>query len=62
MTGDAKLGMLLGVGVVIAAALVYYRPDGAQASGKDSAVQVQVQNNSRAVPLSPLPKLELPRE
>ena len=28
MSGDAKLGLLLGIGVVVAAALVFYRPDG----------------------------------
>jgi len=54
MSGDAKLGLLLGIGVVIAAALVYYRPDG---GSKGVPVKAEVQNGARSVPLSPGPKL-----
>jgi hypothetical protein len=54
MTGDVKLGLLLGVGVVVAAALVYYRPEAAQASGKELPVKAQVGGSgSRTVQLSP---------
>jgi hypothetical protein len=55
MTGDAKLGLLLGIGVVVAAALMYYRPD---VGNKDTAaVKAEVQNGARPVQLSPSPKL-----
>jgi hypothetical protein len=54
MTGDVKLGLLLGVGVVLAAALVYYRPETAQASGKEMPVKAQVEGSgTRTVQLSP---------
>jgi len=54
MTGDVKLGLLLGVGVVVAVALVYYRPETAQASGKELPVKAQVGGSgSRTVQLSP---------
>ena len=54
MTGDVKLGLLLGVGVVVAAALVYYRPETAQASSKEMPVKAQVGDSGiRTVQLSP---------
>ena len=59
MTGDAKLGLLLGVGVVVAAALMYYRPEALQSS-TDAAVKAQAQNNAKPVQLSPMPKLGMP--
>jgi hypothetical protein len=51
MTPDAKLGLLLGVGLVVAAALVYYRPDPVQANDSAS-VKAQV-GNSRSIQLAP---------
>ncbi len=54
MSGDAKLGLLLGIGVVVAAALVYYRPEG---SAKSVPVKAEVQSSARPVQLSPSPKL-----
>lgn len=54
MTGDAKLGLLLGIGVVVAAALIFYRPDN---GAKSPAVKAEVQNG-RAIQLSPSPKGE----
>ena len=62
MTGDAKLGLLLGVGVVVAAALAYYRPDALPPNDAETAVKAQAQNSSKPVHLSPMPKLGLPRE
>lgn len=53
MTGDVKLGLLVGVGVVIAAALVYYRPEGVQAGGEPAAMKAPVSNGNRSVQLSP---------
>lgn len=54
MTGDVKLGLLLGVGVVVTAALVYYRPEAAQAGAKELPVKAQVAGSgSRTVQLSP---------
>lgn len=37
MPGDAKLGLILGVGLVVTAALVYYRPDGAHVRSSEAA-------------------------
>ena len=54
MSGDAKLGLLLGIGVVVAAALVYYRPEGIT---KAPAVKAEVQSSARPAQLSPAPKL-----
>jgi hypothetical protein len=54
LSGDAKLGLLLGIGVVVAAALVFYRPDGA---APKNAPKAEVQSGARTVPLSPAPKL-----
>ena len=59
MSGDARLGLLLGIGVVVAAALVYYRPDG-PSTGKPAPVKAEMQNGARSVPLSPAPKLNTP--
>jgi len=59
MSGDAKLGLLLGIGVVVAAALIYYRPDG-PTTGRTAPVKAEMQNGVRSVPLSPAPKLNTP--
>ena len=53
MTGDVKLGLLIGVGVVIAAALVYYRPEGIQAGAEPPALKAPISNGNRTVQLSP---------
>jgi len=55
MTGDAKLGLLVGVGLVVTAALVYYRPEGVQAQGSETeAVALRASDDLyRTVQLSP---------
>lgn len=60
MTGDAKLGLLVGVGLVVAAALVYYRPDNVQAQGTETAAKAAAAQDDmyRTVQLSPSPKAE----
>ncbi len=58
MTWDMKLGMLVGVGLVVAAALVFYRPDvSAEAPSSQAAVkaQVRIPGGYRTVQLSPMP-------
>lgn len=49
MPSDAKLGLLVGVGVVVAIALVYFKPE-----SKPNAPPAEVQGGHRAAPLSPL--------
>ncbi|MCX7701718.1 MAG: hypothetical protein N2039_12650 [Gemmataceae bacterium] len=51
MPGDAKFGLLLGVGIVVAAALVYYRPEPPRSAQEDS-VKVQTPANPKPVRLS----------
>ena len=55
MTGEVKLGLLLGVGVVVAAALIYYRPDGTTAKPTEASVKAQVGRAERSIQLSPAP-------
>lgn len=54
MTGDAKFGLLLGVAIVVATALVYYRPDAVR-SRRDDSANSQVRSAPKAVRLSKMP-------
>jgi hypothetical protein len=58
MTWDMKLGLLVGVGLVVAAALVFYKPEGAGLRAGETAAkaQIQSQNGYRTVQLSPMPQ------
>lgn len=58
MTWDMKLGLLVGVGLVVAAALVFYKPEGAGLHAGETAAkaQIQTQNGHRTVQLSPMPQ------
>ena len=50
MTWDEKLGLLVGVALVVLVALVYYKPEGGSWRRKDPAAQVR----SGQVQLSPM--------
>ena len=41
MSKDAKLGLVLGIGLVIIIAVVFFRKDSVQARGPDTAAAVQ---------------------
>jgi hypothetical protein len=58
MTWDMKLGLLVGVGVVVAAAVVFYKPDGAGLRAGETAAkaQIQTQGGYRTIQLSPMPR------
>ncbi len=58
MTWDMKLGMLVGVGVVVAAALVFYKPEaGADLRANETTnAKVQIKGGYRTVQLSPMPQ------
>ena len=51
MAGEAKLGMLIGVVVVLAVAFTYFRPEERSAAASEKAKTAQ---HSRAVSLSPM--------
>ena len=52
MAGEAKLGLLIGVVVVLAVAFTYFRPEEKSAVAGEKAKTVQA---SRPVSLSPMP-------
>jgi hypothetical protein len=54
MTGDAKFGLLLGVGIVVAAALVYHRPETVRLPGNDAA-KASAPASPKPVRLSKMP-------
>jgi len=54
MPGDAKLGLLVGVSVVVAIALVYFKPEAKPRAGAAEPPPAEVQGARRAAPLSPL--------
>lgn len=56
MTWDIKLGLLVGVGVVVAAALVYYQPESARTpvAPKEPA-KAQIKGGYRTIQLTPKP-------
>jgi hypothetical protein len=55
MTWDAKLGLLVGTGVVLAVAMIWFRPEGkTKAANPDVPAKSQIQA-PRTVQLSPLP-------
>lgn len=59
MTWDMKLGMLVGVGLVVAAALVFYKPEvglDLRANEATTNAKVQIKGGYRTVQLSPLPQ------
>lgn len=53
MTWDMRLGMLVGIAVVVAIALVYFKPEGGLKAKEPAA---KVQGGHRTVQLSPMPK------
>ena len=57
MTWDIKLGLLVGVGVVVAAALVYYQPESVARSkvNPKEAAKAQIKGGFRTIQLSPMP-------
>ncbi len=61
MTGDARFGLLLGVGMVVAAAFVYYRPETPRSPKNDSA-KVQVPLSPKPVRLSKMSTTTPPTE
>lgn len=60
MSGDAKFGLLLGVGIVVAAALVYYRPDTPRSVQSDSD-KVQTPVSPKPIRLSKMSPPSNPR-
>jgi hypothetical protein len=55
MTWDAKLGLLVGAGVVLTVALIWFRPEGkTKAANPDAPTKTQIQV-PRTVQLAPLP-------
>ena len=54
MTWDAKLGLLIGAGVVLAVALIWFRPEGKTKAANPDA-PARSQTGSRTVQLTPLP-------
>ncbi len=57
MTWDMRLGLLVGIGVVVAIALVYYKPEGGfNLRAKEAVTKAQLQGGHRTVQLSPMPK------
>jgi hypothetical protein len=56
MTWDAKLGLLVGTGVVLAVAMIWFRPEGkTKAATPEAPAKAQIQAGPRTVQLSPLP-------
>jgi len=56
MTWDAKLGLLVGAIVVLAVALIWFRPKGkTKAAMPDGPARNQIQAGPRTIQLSPLP-------
>ena len=57
MTWDMRLGLLVGIGVVVAIALTYYKPEGGfNLKAKEAAAKANVQGGHRTVQLSPAPR------
>jgi hypothetical protein len=57
MVGEAKLGLMIGVVVVLAVALTYFRPEGKSGTVSEKARAVQ---GSKAVSLSPMKPADKP--
>ena len=57
-----KLGLLVGVALVVVVALVYYKPENGSWRSKEAITKAPVQNGFRTVQLSPVPAPKTPSE
>jgi hypothetical protein len=56
MTWDAKLGLLVGAGIVLAVALIWFRPEGKTKAANPETPPARTQMQApRTVQLAPLP-------